>query len=245
MGQSPQRSTSSVPNARRRNLVLAASVVGAALIGTGILYALRPQIITGALTNPRVWLLGAVVVAVSAALLLLTPALGAPTWLARSLAVIPLVAAAAWTVIPAFVNTTVNDQPVPVAQEQPAATSSSGSPGSVSPGSSAEAPVARAGALRGIDHRASGTARLIPVAGGGYVVRLENLDIEAGPDFLLYLVPGAYRRAPGDGVRLGKLKANRGNQNYPVPSGTTVTGTQTVLIWCRAFVVPIAAATPR
>lgn len=224
----------------RTLLILAA--VGA--VGTGILYALRPQVVSGAVTNPRVIVFGLLVLVVAAVLYGVVTALGGPIWLGLTVAIIPVLAAGAWTVVPAFVNTTVNDEPVPAAVADPAASATATPEGRVS-SPRPVAPAVRVGVLRGIGHRASGTARLIPVAGGEYVVRLENLDVEAGPDFLVYLVPGANKQSPGGGVQLAKLKANKGNQNYPVPSGTSVSGTQTVLIWCRVFAVPVAGATPR
>jgi hypothetical protein len=41
----------------------------------------------------------------------------------------------------------------------------------------------RSAALRGIDHRASGTASIIRRPDGGLVVGLEEIDIEPGPDY--------------------------------------------------------------
>jgi len=232
-------------------------MAGIGVVGTVILYALRPEVVTGAVTNPRVLGFGVLVLAVAALLFGLVTALGGPGWLGLTVGVIPLLAAFAWTVLPAFVNTAVNDAPIPTALSDPPMTArptpsgSTATPPSASPAarkaspSAAPVPAVRVSALRGIGHRASGTARLIPVAGGRYVVRLENLDIDDGPDFLVYLVPGVNRQSPDGGVQLAQLKGNRGNQNYPVPQGTTVKGPRTVLIWCRIFAVPVAGATPR
>lgn len=103
----------------------------------------------------------------------------------------------------------------------------------------------RAGALRGIDHRASGTAVIYRQPDGRYVVGLEDIDIQPGPDYDLYIVPGSDRRDTKNGIRLGDLRGNRGTQFYDVPAGVNLEdGPWTVLVWCQTFAVPVANATP-
>ena len=46
----------------------------------------------------------------------------------------------------------------------------------------------------------------------------------------------------GGYLKLGKLKGNVGNQNYPVPAGTNITEYNSVVIWCELFGVLFSPA---
>jgi hypothetical protein len=101
------------------------------------------------------------------------------------------------------------------------------------------------GPLRGIDHDASGTASIYRRPDGSYVVGLEDIDIEPGPDYQVYVVRGSDREEPGDGTHLSGLRGNQGTQYYEVPADAGEVGEGwTVLVWCRAFGVPVANASP-
>ncbi|MFP5376887.1 MAG: DM13 domain-containing protein [Acidimicrobiia bacterium] len=175
-------------------------------------------------------------------------------WPALRLAVFgaAAVAVAAVVVLPAYDDTTVVETLV----ASPATTTATTTPPAVAatgpepaepaapPAAPAQPVALRSSAIAGIDHRASGTAVLYRQPDGTYVVGLEGIDIQPGPDYDRYVVPGAGREEPGGGVGLGDLRGNKGTQFYPVPLGTDVgAGEWTVLVWCEAFDVPIAAAT--
>ncbi|MGI8531828.1 MAG: hypothetical protein ACR2KN_02385 [Geodermatophilaceae bacterium] len=71
--------------------------------------------------------------------------------------------------------------------------------------------------------------------------RFEGPDVENGPDYVVYLVPGKDRRAPGDGVFLASCRAPR-RPELRRAGRDPADGPQTVLIWCRCFAAPVANA---
>jgi hypothetical protein len=151
-------------------------------------------------------------------------------------------------VVPTLRDTTVNEKfpEVAVIQDRAAPTTASGSEPPVGiPATTVPQPVrVSTGGLVGIDHDASGTASVYRQPDGSFVVGLESIDVEPGPDYHVYVVRGRDRRSPGDGTELAKLKGNQGTQYYEVPNNAGDVGDGwTVLIWCRAFGVPVAAAT--
>jgi hypothetical protein len=103
----------------------------------------------------------------------------------------------------------------------------------------------RTDAFRGIDHRARGTVSVYRRGDGSYVVGLENFDIQPGPDYDVYVVPGAERTTREHGTRIDDLRGNAGTQYYNIPVGLDLgSDPWTVLIWCQTFGVPVANATP-
>ena len=99
--------------------------------------------------------------------------------------------------------------------------------------------------IHGIDHRASGTVRVYEQPSGALVVGLEEIDIQPGPDYDLYVVPGPDREDLDGAIRLDDLRGNKGTQYYDVPAAADLApGEWTVLVWCETFDVPIAGATP-
>jgi hypothetical protein len=103
-----------------------------------------------------------------------------------------------------------------------------------------------AGELRGLAHQASGQVRLLELADGSRVLRLESLNVENGPDLRVYLAEAPADADPaqfGSGfVDLGLLKANHGNQNYRLPAGTDPARFHSAVIWCKRFAVGFAVA---
>ncbi len=92
-------------------------------------------------------------------------------------------------------------------------------------------------------HSSSGEALLIRSDSGELFLRFENFEVRNGPDLYVYL---ARSTDIGDGfVNLGRLTGNIGDQNYQVSSDVEISEFNTVLIWCRAFVVLFGSAEMR
>ena len=96
-------------------------------------------------------------------------------------------------------------------------------------------------------HRGSGTATIYAAPGGARLLRLEELEVTNGPRLHVILSPHpAPERSeevlqPGY-IDLGRLKGNRGNQNYPLPAGADLEPVQSVVIYCKPFAVVFSVA---
>src|SRR6516164_4306160 len=72
------------------------------------------------------------------------------------------------------------------------------------------------------DKTGSGTATIYQLADGKRVLRLTDFAVENGPDLHVRLIAADDAKdtasvAKTDNVELGKLKGNKGSQNYDVP----------------------------
>lgn len=98
------------------------------------------------------------------------------------------------------------------------------------------------------EHATSGTARVLELADGTTVLRLEGFSASDGPDVVVWLTdqPAGgddwHRYDDGRFVPLGALKGTDGNQNYTVPPGTDLSGLTSVVIWCDRFDVAFGSA---
>ncbi|MBE1575648.1 DM13 domain-containing protein [Amycolatopsis roodepoortensis] len=113
-----------------------------------------------------------------------------------------------------------------------------------------EPSVVATGALISHEHTTSGDVRILRAADGSLVLRLENLDTSNGPDLRVWLtdapvIPGKagwFVFDDGAYVSAGKLKGNKGSQNYTLPAGTDLARYSSVTIWCERFSVSFGAA---
>lgn len=76
----------------------------------------------------------------------------------------------------------------------------------------------------------------------------QDFGVGPGPKFHVYLVPEANitsstKVANAMFVDLGRLKAFKGSQNYPLPAGLKISDYKSVVIWCEHFSVLISPAT--
>ena len=133
-----------------------------------------------------------------------------------------------------FIEKTVNEA-API-QTPSAAASAAG----------ARSAVLATGPFRSLEHKTTGTVRLLRLDDGSHVLRVEDLDTSNGPVLRVYLSelgPDLGWRDYGKRyLDLGGLKGNRGDQNYRVPAGTDVSKFKSVVIWCSRFSVGFGVA---
>ena len=103
------------------------------------------------------------------------------------------------------------------------------------------------GEIHNADKTGSGTATIYELADGKRVLRLTNFSVENGPDLHVRLIKADDAKdtasvAKADHVELGKLKGNKGSQNYDLPEKVDLGKYKVVSIWCNRFSVNFAAA---
>jgi hypothetical protein len=82
----------------------------------------------------------------------------------------------------------------------------------------------------------------------GRAVFLEpDFEVGPGPAYHVYLVPKAAIRSEADMknvmfVDLGRLRAFKGSQRYPIPAGVNLKDYPSVIVWCERFEVLISPA---
>ncbi|TNY38054.1 electron transporter [Thermomonospora catenispora] len=160
------------------------------------------------------------------------------------LAVVAAVALAVFQPWLLFVDETVNDG-------DPAAAAPA------TPGDGGRSPqgpqVLAGGSFISHEHRTSGTVKVLRLADGARILRIEDLDTSNGPDLWVRLSDQPVKEGPGgwfvfdDGayVELGRLKGNKGSQNYRIPADADLSRLTSVTIWCKRFHVSFGAAALR
>jgi hypothetical protein len=103
------------------------------------------------------------------------------------------------------------------------------------------------GAIHNADKTGYGTATIYQLADGKRVLRLTKFSVENGPDLHVRLIAADDANdtasvAKTDHVELGKLKGNKGDQNYDVPENVDLGKYKVVSIWCNRFSVNFAAS---
>ncbi|MBZ0139044.1 MAG: DM13 domain-containing protein [Pseudorhodoplanes sp.] len=74
-----------------------------------------------------------------------------------------------------------------------------------------------------------------------------DFEVGPGPKYHVYLVPKAGIRTNADMsdvmfVDLGRLRAFKGSQRYPIPAGVNLRNYPSVIVWCEQFSVLISPA---
>ena len=106
------------------------------------------------------------------------------------------------------------------------------------------------GALISHEHKTSGTVKILQLADGSRILRLENLSTSDGPRVEVWMTDapvieggaGWFVFDDGRYESLGAIKGNKGNQNYEIPADLDLGEFSSVSLWCVTFAVSFGAA---
>ncbi|TSC58387.1 MAG: hypothetical protein Greene041619_611 [Candidatus Peregrinibacteria bacterium Greene0416_19] len=91
-------------------------------------------------------------------------------------------------------------------------------------------------------HKGSGRAAVYMLPDGTRVLRFEDFAVTNGPALRVYLVKDTDGDVASGYVDLGKLKGNKGNQNYVLPADFEPSQYGSIVIWCEPFSVTFSVA---
>ena len=100
------------------------------------------------------------------------------------------------------------------------------------------------------EHQTVGAAKVVELADGSRILRLEGFETSDGPDLEVWLAEapvitgydGWFVADDQRYVSLGKLKGTSGEQNYEIPQGLDLDVYSSAVIWCARFAVSFGAA---
>ncbi|MEU7613977.1 DM13 domain-containing protein [Micromonospora sp. NPDC049204] len=100
------------------------------------------------------------------------------------------------------------------------------------------------------EHQTTGSAEIHRLANGRHQLVLRDLKTSNGPDLRVWLTDQPVIRGTagwhvfddGEWVELARLKGNKGNQVYDLPTSVDPRDFRSVSIWCKRFSVSFGAA---
>ena len=157
-----------------------------------------------------------------------------------------------------FIDTEVQES-IPTAVQAPesaaeATLESTGEPAEAEPAPTQEIdtePIVLAqGTLISHEYETSGEVKILQLADGSRILRLENLATSDGPRVEIWLtdapviegLDGWFVFDDGNYESLGAMKGNKGNQNYKIPADLDLSDFSSMSLWCVTFSVSFGAA---
>lgn len=102
------------------------------------------------------------------------------------------------------------------------------------------------GTFHGIAHDTEGSATIYQFPNGKRVLRFTDFETSNGPDVQVFLAEAAdandNETVKAGYFSLGRIKGNKGDQNYELPDDLDLSKYHSVVIWCNRFSVNFGTA---